>query len=65
MFQRELTARNKRENSSSNCISIHPDLTLCDIDIDFELNNGKGAWVVVLRKDGHSRKPLADLGENR
>jgi hypothetical protein len=49
---------------SENHTSIFPDLSLCDIDIDFELNDGKGAWVVVLRKDGHSRQPLPDLDGN-
>ncbi len=44
--------------------SLFPDLSLCDIDIDFELNEGKGAWVVVLRKDGRSPQPLADFDED-
>lgn len=43
--------------------SIFPDLSLCDIDIDFELNDGKGAWVVVLRKNDHSRLLLPDIDE--
>lgn len=40
--------------------AIFPDLSLCDIDIDFELNDGKGAWVIVLRKDDPSRQPPAE-----
>ena len=50
-----------QNNLSEKPTSIFPDLSLCDIDIDFELNDGKGAWVVVLRKDDHSRQPLPDI----
>lgn len=53
--------------ADNNLSEIHtsnvPDLSQYDIDvdIDFELNDGRGAWVVVLlRKE--SSLPLADSG---
>jgi hypothetical protein len=45
-------------------ISVVSDLTLCDIDIDFELNDGRGAWVVILRKEGHPPQPLPEIDNN-
>lgn len=37
------------ENKSTDQITtIPPDMGVVDIDIDLKLNNGKGAWVVVL-----------------
>lgn len=45
--------------------AILPDMSLFDIDIDFDLNDGKGAWVVVLRRDERFGKPLPDRAEDR
>lgn len=52
-----------KNNLCEKYAAIFPDLSLCDIDIDFELNGGKGAWVVMLRKDGRSPQPLTDSEE--
>lgn len=53
-----------QNNLSEKPTSIFPDLSLCDIDIDFELNGGRGAWVVILRKNDNARKPLPDIEGN-
>ncbi|NTV12315.1 MAG: hypothetical protein HGA96_00025 [Desulfobulbaceae bacterium] len=44
--------------------STFPDLSLCDIDIDFEFNAGQGAWVLVMRRMGHSPHPIPNSSEN-
>ena len=45
--------------------SIDPDISVYDIDIDFELNNGKGAWVVILQRNDRYPHPLLDLDETK
>jgi hypothetical protein len=54
----------EKNKSCENQPPIFPDISLCDIDIDFELNDGKGAWVIVLRKDGRSPQSRADSDGN-
>jgi len=44
---------------------IHPDTSVYDIDIDFELNNGKGAWVVILQRNDHYPQPHLDLNKTK
>ena len=46
--------------------SIAPDFSHyeIDIDIDFELNGGKGAWVVILRKSDPGQQPLRETEKN-
>lgn len=43
--------------------SIDADFCIYDIDIDFELNNGKGAWVVVLQRKNHDLQTIQDIGQ--
>lgn len=38
--------------------SIYPDISLYDIDIDLEINNGKGAWVIILQRNDRFPQPL-------
>lgn len=52
-----------QNNSCEKHSSNFPDFSLYDVDVDFELNDGKGAWVVVLRKHGNSRPALPDVDD--
>lgn len=36
--------------------SIDSDFGVYDIDINFELNNGEGAWVVILQKNDNHKQ---------
>ena len=44
---------------------IDSNFSVFDIDINFDLNNGKGAWVVMLQRSPPYPLPLKDIDETK
>ncbi len=42
---------------------IYPDIGVCGIDVDVEYDEGKGAWLLNLRRDNHELKTHLELEE--
>lgn len=51
------------KHNISEHLSIDPDLSVYDIDIDFELTSGKPVWVVILRRKDQCPQSFSDIEE--
>lgn len=58
-----MIAKKKLCKNNDPSYPVYPDTSVYDVDIDFELNNGKGAWVVILKRPDVYPRPRPHINE--